>query len=117
MSRHNRKIAVAIVVFILCMTTLVGEGVAQELSIKLVMNPSKTDIYLGSDPIALTARVKGKNLTYVWELLGPGKLDGKGSSVFYILPEAFPELSEGSSLSNRKGREIYAAHIDRPHTF
>jgi hypothetical protein len=78
---------------------LVGQGVAQEPSIKLVMNPSKTDVYLGSDPIALTLRVKGKNLTYEWKLLGPGKLEGTGSSVFYILPEKIDGESEQALIT------------------
>jgi hypothetical protein len=81
------------------MTTLVGQGFAQNSDIKLIMNPSKTDVYLGSDPIALTARVKGKNLSYEWKLLGPGKLEGKGSSVFYILPETIEGESEQALIT------------------
>lgn len=36
---------------------------------------------------ATTQRARGENLTYKWEFLGPGKLDGERSAVFYILPE------------------------------
>jgi hypothetical protein len=87
MLRPNHTFAVAVVTLVVYLGALIGEGYAEDLAIKLIVNPSKTDIPLGSEPIALTARVTGKNLTYKWELLGPGKLEGKGSSVFYVLPE------------------------------
>lgn len=85
--RYDQTFTIAVIVLVVSMMAVVGEGFAADLSIKLVVNPSKTDVSLRSDPIALTARVKGKNLEYDWKLLGPGKLEGTGSSVFYILPE------------------------------
>jgi len=87
MLRYNQKFAVALVLLVVYMLALFGEGYAEEPAIRLIVNPSKTDVYLGSDPIALTAKMKGKNLTYEWKLLGPGEIEGKGSSVFYVLPE------------------------------
>ncbi len=56
-------------------------------SVKLIVNPNKTDIWVGSEPIAITAKVSGTSLKYTWELLGPGNLEGEGSAVFYIPPE------------------------------
>jgi hypothetical protein len=64
---------------------------AEDLAVRLVVNPRTTDVQLGSGPIALTVLAKGKNLTYRWKLTGPGKLDGQGSSVFYVLPETIAE--------------------------
>jgi hypothetical protein len=110
MLQHSHKFAVAIMIVVVYMVTLVGQGFAQDSGIKLVMNPSKTDVYLGSDPIALTARVKGKNLSYAWKLLGPGKLEGKGSSVFYILPETIEGESEQAlitvTVTDESGEEM-----------
>lgn len=99
MLQRSQKFAVTVIVLVIYMMTLVGQGFAQDSGIKLVMNPSKTDVYLGSDPIALTARVKGKNLAYEWKLLGPGKLEGKGSSVFYILPDTIEGESEQALIT------------------
>ena len=45
-------------------------GWAEDISVKLIVNPSRTDIYLGSEAIALTARARGKNLSYSWDLTG-----------------------------------------------
>lgn len=87
MLQHIQKFIAAMSVFIISIGLLLGECSAATSTIRLVVNPNKTDVYLGSHNIALTARVRGKNLAYTWELLGPGKLDGKGSAVFYILPE------------------------------
>ena len=95
MVRHYQRFAVVLLVLVLYTGVLIGECYAADMSIELIMNPSKTDVYLGSDPIALSAKVKGKNLAYNWELLGPGRLEGKGSSVFYILPEKIEGESAG----------------------
>ena len=103
MLQRSQKFAVTVIVLVIYMMTLVGQGFAQDSGIKLVMNPSKTDVYLGSDPIALTARVKGKNLAYEWKLLGPGKLEGKGSSVFYILPDTIEGESEQALITVTRG--------------
>lgn len=99
MLHHNQKYVAAVIMLIVYSMALVGEGFAEDLSIKLVVNPSKTDVYLDSDPVALTARVKGKNLTYEWKLLGPGKLEGEGSSVFYVLPEKIEGDSEQALIT------------------
>jgi hypothetical protein len=110
MLQHHQKFAVAVIVLAVYMMALVGEGFADDPGIKLVINPSKTDVYLGSGPIALTARVKGKNLEYEWKLLGPGELEGKGSSVFYILPEKIEGDSEQAlitvTVKDKTGEEV-----------
>lgn len=110
MLRKHQRCVVTFVVLMVYMMALIGEGFAEELGIKLVVNPSKTDVYLGTDPIALTARVKGKNLVYDWKLLGPGKLEGKGSSVFYVLPEKIEGDSEQAlitvTVKDETGEEI-----------
>ncbi len=110
MLQHHQRFAVAVIMLAVYMMAMVGEGIAEDLSIKLVVNPSKTDVYLDSDPIALTARVKGKNLEYEWKLLGPGELEGKGSSVFYILPEKIEGDSEQAlitvTVKDESGEEV-----------
>jgi len=93
MFRHTQQLVLALVLLAVNIVVLSGECLATAPAIRLVVNPNKTDVALGSGPIALTARARGKNLTFSWELLGPGELDGKGSAVFYVLPEKI----EGSS--------------------
>jgi len=93
MFRHTQKFVIVLVFLTVNIGLLSGECFAAAPAIRLVVNPNKTDVALGSGPIALTARARGKNLTYTWELLGPGELDGKGSAVFYVLPDKI----EGSS--------------------
>jgi len=93
MFRHTQRFAIVLIFLTVNIVVLSGECSAAAPAIRLVVNPNKTDVTLGSGPIALTARARGKNLTYTWELLGPGKLDGKGSAVFYVLPDKI----EGSS--------------------
>ncbi len=94
MVRRGLKFSLALVLIVAHITLLVGSGYAAEPSVRLIVNPNKTDVDLGSDPIALTAKATGSNLTYAWEVKGPGKIDGEGSAVFYVLPNKIKGKSE-----------------------
>jgi len=110
MFRHTQQFAIALVFLTVNIVLMSGECSAAAPAIRLVVNPNKTDVALGSGPIALTARARGKNLTYTWELLGPGKLDGKGSAVFYMLPEKIDDTSAKALITvtvmDESGQEI-----------
>lgn len=85
-----RKQVHMIVAFLLSVTYVFGlctPGFGAEPAVKLIVNPNKTDVMIGSDPIALTAKASGTNLKYKWSLQGPGAIEGEGSAVFYKLPE------------------------------
>lgn len=60
---------------------------AQGPTVKLIVNPNKTDVLVGSDPVALTAKATGTGLQFTWELQGPGRIEGAGSAIFYYVPE------------------------------
>lgn len=87
MFRKSLKFSIAIVLIVSHITLVFGTGYAAAPTVKLIVNPNKTDVDLGSEPIALTAKASGSNLTYTWELQGPGKIEGEGSAVFYKLPD------------------------------
>ncbi len=63
-------------------------GYAEGPSVKLIVNPNKTDVYVGSDPTALTAKASGTGLKFAWKLQGPGRIEGSGSAIFYHIPES-----------------------------
>ncbi len=87
MLRKNATGICAIVLIFTYVVVLSGSGYAAP-SVKLIINPNRTEVELGTEPIALTAKATGANLTYSWELKGPGKIDGEGSAVFYVLPDS-----------------------------
>ncbi len=87
MVRHHQQFIGAILLLAVWIMAFIGDAAANNLTITLIVNPSRSDVSLGAEPIALTARAIGKDLTYSWKLLGPGKLEGEGTSVFYVLPE------------------------------
>lgn len=87
MVQHAHTTIISVILLAVHCIVLAGTCSAEDLTVKLVINPKKTDVYLGSAPIALTAKAKGKNLTFTWELVGPGTLEGKSSAMFYTLPE------------------------------
>ncbi len=53
---------------------------------KLIVNPNKTDVSVGSEAVALTAKASGSGLQFEWKLQGPGKIEGSGSAIFYHIP-------------------------------
>ena len=93
MLQKGAKFTCTILLILTHLIVFTGSGYAAVPSVKLIINPNKTDVNLGSDPIALTAKATGANLTYKWELKGPGKIDGDGSAVFYVLPETITGAS------------------------
>lgn len=81
------KLSIAVILIASYMVLLFGEGYAATPTVKLVVDPDTTDVYVGSEPISLTAEASGSGLTFRWELRGPGKLEGTGSAMFYTLPD------------------------------
>ncbi len=72
---------------------------AAALSVKLVVNPIRTEVSAGSDRIVLTTRASGTRLTFKWELRGPGKLEEKGLAAFYFPPDAIEKVSELATIT------------------
>ena len=87
MWRDMQRYVISLFILTAVMFVLVQYSSGAEMSIRLVVNPDRTTFHLDDGEIALTARVRGKNLRYTWELIGPGKLDGEGSAIFYVLPD------------------------------
>ena len=87
MFQKSVKVVLAVALSILHVVVFCGQGYAAP-TITLIVEPDETDIYLGSDPIALTVEASGTNLKYEWSLEGPGEIEGEGTSVLYKLPES-----------------------------
>jgi hypothetical protein len=81
------------------MMVLFGEGYAAAPTVKLIVNPDTTNVYVGSEPISLTAEVTGSGLTFRWELRGPGKIEGKGPAISYIVPETMKKASARATIT------------------
>ena len=78
---------ISIMIILSVSVMLIGAaGYAAALNVELTINPDKTEVYTGTAPIILTAQASGSNLTYTWNLDGPGKLEGMGPAVMYIAP-------------------------------
>lgn len=87
MSNTYQKLVLLLIFIVWGGGFLGNHSFASAPSIRLIANPNTTEIRVGSDPIAITAKVAGKNLQYAWKLFGPGKIEGQGSAIFYIPPE------------------------------
>lgn len=109
MCKKGQKLINIVVLISFSVLLLFEEGYAAAPTVKLVVEPDKTDIYVGADPIAIATQASGLNLTYKWELLGPGKLEGTGPAVFYIVPEAIDRGSARAiitvTVSDGEGQE------------
>lgn len=87
------------------------QSFAENFSVKLVVNPNRTDIQAGADPIACTAQTSGANLKYTWKLNGPGKIDGTDlPAVFYIAPKEVSGKSAQAIITvvvtNETGQQV-----------
>lgn len=87
MFQKSLKFSIVVVVIVSYVTLLFGTGYAAPPTVKLIVNPNKTDVYVGSDPVALTAKATGAGVKFKWELQGPGKIEGTGSAIFYNIPD------------------------------
>jgi hypothetical protein len=87
MRKKGQKLISIVVLISFGVLFLFGEGYAAAPTVKLVVDPDKTDIYVGAVPIAIVTQASGTKLAYKWELLGPGKLEGEGPAAFYHVPE------------------------------
>ena len=110
MWRIMQKLSIFLCVLTLLTSVFPGQSFGADTDIRLVVNPDRTDFHLDDGEIALTARVRGKNLRYTWELFGPGTLDGEGSAIFYILPERLDGPSAKAlvtvTVSDEAGRSV-----------
>jgi len=110
MFRKSLKLSIAVVVIASYIMLLFGEGYAAAPTVKLVVNPDTTDVYAGSEPVVLTAETSGSGLTFKWELQGPGKIEGKGSEISYIVPETIRGVSAQATITvtvtDEAGQEI-----------
>jgi hypothetical protein len=87
MGHKGLNVLIAVTLIVSHMLLLVGNVYAEAPSVRLIANPNKTDIYVGSEPAALTAKASGTGLKFKWELQGPGRIEGTGSAVFYYVPD------------------------------
>ena len=108
MIQKSVRVAIALLLSVLHILVVCGEGYAAP-TVKLIVSPNKTDVYLGSDSIVLTAKASGANLKYTWSLQGPGEVEGEGAAVFYKLPEKIEGESAQAvvtvTVTDEKGEE------------
>lgn len=97
--RKQGKHAIAYVVIALIIIVAFGEGYAAAPKVKLVVNPKNREVYAGSGRVAITVESPGKDLTFIWELSGPGTLEGRGAARFYIPPETIDEKSVRATVT------------------
>ena len=92
MFKKNQKRFVAFILVTLGVFLSFGEGYAAP-TVRLTMNPDKTEFPTGAEPVALTARASGTNLEFTWKLTGPGTIEGTGPSVIYKVPNTISGTS------------------------
>ncbi|MCP4369847.1 MAG: hypothetical protein GY797_17285, partial [Deltaproteobacteria bacterium] len=108
--KHQKRSILLLISFVVVLV-LFKESYAI-LTVKLVVNPDKTVVPVGSDPITLTAKASGSNLKFEWKLLGPGKIEGfiTGPAVFYIPPEKIDSKAVDViitlKVTDAKGQEV-----------
>jgi len=113
MFKKIQKLSILFVIISVSILLLMEESYA-EINVKLVMNPEVTTIKVGSEPIALVANASGSNLTFKWELLGPGEFEGSttSSAIHYIPPEKITRKSAKATItvkvSDDQGNEATA---------
>ena len=74
MFRKQMKLFITIFVMFFYLLFVGGDVLyAQGPTVKLIVNPNKTDVFVGADPVALTAKATGTGLQFTWELQGPGR--------------------------------------------
>lgn len=82
---------------------------AAAISLKVVVNPNVAALKLGDGPIIVSVKSQEKNLTYRWELSGPGRLQGQGPAVQYLLPAQLDAASASVviavTVTNQAGEE------------
>lgn len=110
MCRTYQKLISLVVVVSFSMLFLSGEGYAAAPTVKLVIYPDTPELAVGAEPIAIAAQASGLNLTYTWELLGPGRIEGEGPAVFYHVPDTLEEDSARVmitvTVTDGEGQEI-----------
>ncbi|GAK54126.1 serine/threonine protein kinase [Candidatus Moduliflexus flocculans] len=82
---------------------------AAAISLKVVVNPNVATLKLDDGPIIVSVKSQEKNLTYRWELSGPGRLQGQGPAVQYLLPAQLDAASASVviavTVTNQAGEE------------
>ncbi len=98
MFRKRLKLSIVVVLIAAYMMLLLGDGFAAAPAVKLIVNPDTPEVYAGSEPVALTAEASGSGLTFKWELQGPGKIEGEGSEISYIVPKTIKGASAQATI-------------------
>jgi hypothetical protein len=109
--RQTFRKLISLVVLMSCSVLLLGgEGYAAAPIVELMVFPDTSEVSIGAEPIAIAARASGSNLTYAWNLLGLGKLEGEGPAVFYHVPETLEKDSARViitvTVTDGEGQEI-----------
>lgn len=98
MLRRSVRLAIVVVVITSYLLVLCGSGSAAAPTVKLVVDPAITHLYVGTESISLTAEATGSEVTFIWELQGPGKIKGKGAEISYIVPETIKGTSTQATI-------------------
>jgi len=87
--KKYQTILMVFIIISISIILLIGSESYAQPKVKLVVNPDRVDIPVGSRKIVLTAKASGTGLKFEWELLGPGEFDGETdrSAIFYKPPE------------------------------
>jgi len=99
MKRKHVERSIAFVVITLYVLVMFGEGYAADPDVTLVVNPKSTEVYAGSGKIVITVDASGENLTFKWNLSGPGKLEDEGAAAFYSPPEKIDQESASAIVT------------------
>lgn len=115
MFAKQMKCFVTIAVIVSYVFFLGGSGIyAQTPDVRLIVNPNKTDVEVGSDPVALTAKATGSGLQFTWTLQGPGRIEGTGAAIFYHVPEMIEGKSAQAMVTvvvkDESGQETTETH-------
>jgi len=99
MMRKHVERSIAIVAITLYVLVMFGEGYAADPDVMLVVNPKSTEVQAGSGKIVITVEASGENLTFTWQLKGPGKLEDEGAAAFYSPPEKIDQESASAIVT------------------
>lgn len=95
MRKTYAKRSIVCALITLYMLVMPGNGYAAGgPEVNVVVNPKTTEAYAGSEKIVITVIASGRNLTFIWKLSGPGKLEGEGAAAFYTPPKTIEKDAE-----------------------
>jgi hypothetical protein len=97
----DRKIFVASIWICVSVFCVLGVCYGEPTIDKIRISPNKTEIEVGSAPVALTVKASGSHLEYQWKLRGTGILEEplNEPAIFYVPPEHIDGESEQIMIS------------------